>query len=325
MTEAVASEELRAFILRLYRYFEAGDLEGMRGMTSESPNLVIIGSDPDEWWVGPQTLALLAIQVRELSGLKIEAGRLVAQAAGNFGWVVDNPVLSPSNGQPVHTRMSFVLGIERGQWRILHWHTSIGHANEAALGVQLTTSIDRLERSVQADRPDLRPASAPDGTVTIAFTDIEGSVALMEQLGDTQFVDLLAWHDRIVRAAAAEFRGYVVKSQGDGYMLAFPSAAEALRCVLAIRARSAAGFEGLSVRVRTGLHCGEALRRDEDFYGRTVVVAARISSLALGGEVLASDLVHGLARGLGTFRFGSPRQVPLKGLAGTFVVYPVLD
>lgn len=324
MTEVVASEELRAFILRLYRYFEAGDAEGMRGMTSESPNLVIIGSDPDEWWVGPQTLELLAIQVRELEGLKIKPGRLVAQAAGNFGWVVDDPVLSPSSGQPVHTRMSFVLGIERGQWRVLHWHTSIGHANEAVLGIQLTTNVELLEKSVRADRPDIRPASAPDGTVTIAFTDIEGSSALMERLGDTAFVSLLAWHDRIVREAAAEFRGFVVKSQGDGYMLAFPSAAEGLRCVLAIRDRSAPGFEGRAVRVRTGLHCGETLRRDDDFYGRTVVIAARVCALAKGGEILASDLVHGLARGLGTFSFGERRAVTLRGLAGAFDVYPVL-
>lgn len=324
MAELVASEELRAFTLRFYRYFEAGDVEGMRGMTSETPSLVIIGSDPDEWWVGPQTVELLATQVRELAGLKIQPGRLVAQAAGSFGWVADDPVLLPSNGQAVQSRMSFVLGIERGQWRILHWHTSIGHANEAALGIQLTTSIDLLAQSVQADRPDIRPASAPDGTVTIAFTDIEGSSALMERLGDTQFVSLLAWHDRIVREAAAEFRGFVVKSQGDGYMLAFPSAAEGLRCMLAIRDRSEPGFEGRAVRVRTGLHCGETLRRDDDFYGRTVVIAARVCSLATGGEILASDLVHGLARGLGTFRFGAPRSLPLKGLSGALSVHPVL-
>lgn len=324
MVEAVASEELRAFILRLYRFFEAGDGESLRGMTTESPNVVIIGSDPDEWWVGPQTLDLLGKQVRELAGLSITPGRLVTQAAGSFGWVADDPVLTLSSGQQVKSRMSFVVGIERGQWRVLHWHTSIGHENEAALGVRLTTSIERIEQSVQADRPDMRPVSAPDGTVTIAFTDIEGSSALMERLGDASFLNLLAWHDRIVREAAAEFRGFVVKSQGDGFMLAFPSAAEALRCVLAIRDRGGDGFEGLPVRVRTGLHCGEALRRDDDFYGRTVVMAARISALALGGEVLASDLVHGLARGLGTFRFGAPRNVALKGLAGSFALYPVL-
>ena len=115
MVEAVASEELRAFILRLYRFFEAGDVESMRGMTTESPNAVIIGTDPDEWWVGPQTLDLLAKQVQELSGLVITPGRLVAQAMGSFGWVADDPVMTLSSGVQVKSRMSFVLGIERGQ------------------------------------------------------------------------------------------------------------------------------------------------------------------------------------------------------------------
>jgi class 3 adenylate cyclase len=65
------------------------------------------------------------------------------------------------------------------------------------------------------------------------------------------------------------------------------------------------------------------MKHDDDFYGRTVVIAARISALALGGEILASDLVHALAKGLGTFSFGEPRDVSLKGLDGGFRVYAV--
>ena len=116
-----------------------------------------------------------------------------------------------------------------------------------------------------------------------------------------------------------------MKSQGDGFMLAFPSAAFALRASLVMRDRIASGFEGLPVRIRAGLHCGEAIRHDDDFYGRTVVIAARISELALGGEVLASDLVYQLARSLGTFSFGEPRTAALKGLDGPFELRPVLQ
>jgi hypothetical protein len=90
--------------------------------------------------------------------------------------------------------------------------------------LSFTTSIDKIERSVRDDRPDVRKASAPDGTVTIAFSDI----------------------------------------------------------------------------------------------------AARISALALGGELLASDLGHALASGLGTFTFGAPRTATLKGHDGSFSVHPVL-
>ena len=182
----------------------------------------------------------------------------------------------------------------------------------------------RIERSVRDDRPDVRKASAPDGTVTIVFSDIESSTVLLERLGDTEFLRMLGWHDRIVRDAAEEHREFVVKSQGDGFMLAFPSAAFALRASLTMRDRITEGFAGLPVRFRAGLHSGEAIKHDDDFYGRTVAIAARISALALGGEVLASDLVYALARGLGTFTFGDPRTATLKGIDGTFDLHPVL-
>ena len=181
--------------------------------------------------------------------------------------------------------------------------------------------------------------SKPDGTANIHLAmdpsqlhlipsnvnvDIESSTVLLEQLGDTEFLRMLGWHDRVVRDTAEEHRGFVVKSQGDGFMLAFPSAAFALRASLTMRDRITEGFAGLPVRIRAGLHSGEAIKHDDDFYGRTVAIAARISALALGGEVLASDLVYALARGLGTFTFGDPRTATLKGIDGTFDLHPVL-
>ena len=128
----------------------------------------------------------------------------------------------------------------------------------------------------------------------------------------------------MVREAADKHRGFVVKSQGDGFMLAFPSAASALRASLDMRDRISAGFEGLPIRIRAGLHSGEAIKHDDDFYGKTVVVAARISALALGDEILASNLVYALSRSLGTFKFGNSRTASLKGLDGTFELHPVL-
>jgi class 3 adenylate cyclase len=100
-------------------------------------------------------------------------------------------------------------------------HASIGQSNEQVLGRAVTTRIEKIERSVRLERPDVATASAPDGTVTIVFSDIESSTVLLERLGDTGFQRLLAWHDDIVRGAAGAHRGYVVKSQGDGFMLAF--------------------------------------------------------------------------------------------------------
>ncbi len=325
MADVVASEELRSFMLRLYSAWEAWDFEALREMLSTGPHLLAIGSDPNEWWMRSDVLEVWIRQTREAGGFHVEPGRITAYCTGNVGWVVDDPLVSFVNGiEKIRMRVTVVLVVERGHWRVAHWHNSIAQRNEEALGLSLTTSIDKIERSVRDDRPDVRKASAPDGTVTIVFSDIESSTVLLERLGDTEFLHMLGWHDRIVRDTAEEHRGFVVKSQGDGFMLAFPSASFALRASLAMRDRIAEGFAGLPVKIRAGLHSGEAIKQGDDFYGRTVVIAARISSLALGGEVLASDLVYALARSLGTFTFGAPRTATLKGLDGSFNLHPVL-
>jgi class 3 adenylate cyclase len=326
MADVVPSEELRAFMLRWYVAWQAWDFDTLKEMMSTDPSFLSIGTDPEEWWGGEDLLALWKIQAKEIGDVKVRPSpRLTAYTCGNVGWVADQPVMTMQDGTEIVGRLTGVAVIDRGHWRIVQWHVSLGQRNEEALGMKLTTSIDEVERSVRVERPDVRPASAPDGTVTIVFSDVESSTVLLDRLGDTGFIRMLAWHDRIVREVAEEYRGYVVKSQGDGFMLAFPSAAFALRASLVTRERMGGGFEGLPIRIRAGLHSGEALKHDDDFYGRTVVIAARISALALGGEILASDIVYALARGLGTFNFGDPRSATLKGLEGSFELRPVLN
>jgi class 3 adenylate cyclase len=324
MAEIAPSEELRAFLLRLYAAMSDNDVDAVREMYSTSACLLNIGTDPDEWWTGPEGTEVMLRQNAELGGIQLLPGAPVAYCIGNVGWIADRPRLVLPTGAEVSVRITLVLAIERGHWRIVQWHGSIGQKDELAFGRSLTKNIDHIERSVRDERTDVRPASAPDGTVTVAFTDIESSSVLLDRLGDAAFMRVLDWHDRIVREAAEQQSGFVVKSQGDGFMLAFPSASLALRASLVIRERIEAGFEGLPVRIRVGLHSGEAIKRSDDFYGRTVVIAARVGGLALGGEILASDLVYALARGLGTFTFGPPRSAALKGLHGSFDLYPVL-
>ncbi|HWS46253.1 MAG TPA: nuclear transport factor 2 family protein [Acidimicrobiia bacterium] len=323
----VPSEEIRAAYLRLSRAWQMRDRAAIEDLLSFEPYVMSVGSDPREWWQGPDDHAAHLAHLEELPPYRqeIDPADVVAYACGDTGWAVGRVHLRFDTGADFVLRTTGVFVIERGHWRVVHWHNSIGVRNEEAIGVSLTTSIQRTERAVRDARPDVQTAAAPDGTVTLMFSDIESSTVLLERLGDTEFVRLLGWHDAIVRDAAGEHRGYIVKSRGDGFMIAFPSAAFALRCGSTIQQRLGGGYEGANVRVRIGLHAGEALRHSDDFYGRTVVIAARIADLALGGEMLASELVHELTRGLGTFRFGEPRTTHLKGLEGEFRVYPVDD
>lgn len=325
MSEVVPSEELRSFMNRFYEAWQAWDFDTMRDMISTKPHSLIIGTDPDEWWDSGDALDIWMVQAREMGRISIRSTSLSTYTCGNVGWISDRATMTLEGAVPSATmRLTGVVAIERGHWRFVQMHASVGQANEQALGRSLTTRIEKIARSVRAERPDVSRASAPDGTVTIVFSDMESSTVLLDRLGDTAFVRLLAWHDDIVRGTAEAHRGHVVKSQGDGFLLAFPSAAYALRACLVMRDRIAHGFEGLPIRIRAGLHSGEAIHQNDDFYGKTVVIAARISALALGGEILASDLVYQLARSLGTFTFGERRTAQLRGLTGDFELRPVL-
>jgi class 3 adenylate cyclase len=175
------------------------------------------------------------------------------------------------------------------------------------------------------DSPEELP-TAPDGTVTILFSDIAGYTPMTERLGDLRAGELLATHNKIVRSQVATHGGYEVKAQGDGFMVAFAGAGRALRCAIAIQQafaerNSAAPDEHIDVHL--GLHTGEAVRQGDDFLGRTVIMASRITAHAQAGEILVSSLIHELAASSGEFCFGEPRQAELKGISAPQVLYPV--
>ena len=110
-------------------------------------------------------------------------------------------------------------------------------------------------------------------------------------------------------------------------MLAFASARRALHCAIGLQ-RAFATYNrehpDEPVRVRIGLHTGEAIKEAEDFFGRHVILASRIAGEARGGQVLVSSLLKELTESSGDIRFGEGQQVSLKGLEGVHRVYPVL-
>jgi class 3 adenylate cyclase len=189
------------------------------------------------------------------------------------------------------------------------------------------TSVDEMASSVGSERPSLRPAAAPDGTVTILFSDIEASTQLNERLGDVQWLELLRAHHAVVREQVHQHGGFEVKAQGDGFMIAFPSARRAVQCACAIQSAidsELGDHADTPIRLRIGLHTGEAIREEADFYGKNVVLAARIADRARGGEILASSVVKQLTESAGDLRFENERELELDGLAGTHTVYRVV-
>ncbi len=99
-----------------------------------------------------------------------------------------------------------------------------------------------------------------------------------------------------------------------------------MECAIAIQRNFAIHEEahpGEPIRVRIGLHTGEAIKEGEDFFGKSVILAARIASQALGGQILVSSLLKALVESSGEFEFGDGREKELKGLAGTHQVFEV--
>jgi predicted ATPase/class 3 adenylate cyclase/DNA-binding CsgD family transcriptional regulator len=135
----------------------------------------------------------------------------------------------------------------------------------------------------------------PSGSVTFVFTDIEGSTRLVKVLRD-RYALVLAEHRRVIRAAIAAHEGYEVDTQGDAFFAAFGGAKQAVLCALEVQRALAAHDwpDGGQVRVRVGVHTGQAVPVEGRYTGLAVHRAARICAAAAGGQVLVSQATQAL-------------------------------
>jgi class 3 adenylate cyclase len=150
---------------------------------------------------------------------------------------------------------------------------------------------------------------------TFVFTDIVGSTPLVEALGDDAWQELIRWHDQTLRAVFNRHGGTEVRQTGDGFFVAFEDASAAIEAAVAVQ-RSLAEHRrghGFAPQVRIGLHEAQASTRAIDFAGRGVHEAARIGSLAGGGQILAS--VNTVRSAATRFPVSTPRSVILRGVS----------
>jgi predicted ATPase/class 3 adenylate cyclase len=199
----------------------------------------------------------------------------------------------------------------------------------------LRSTIEEILPSALADAPGLARHSDERGTVTILFTDIEGSTALAQRLGDEAYHGLLREHNRILREQVTRHGGHEVKHTGDGFMVAFSSASRALSCAVGIqkvfaehnaallRQAQDAHTEPVEVRVRIGLNAGESIKEAGDYFGTAVTLAARVADRAQGGQILVSELVRNLVGSLAGVEFRDAGRKQLKGI-GRQRVYEVV-
>ncbi len=201
-----------------------------------------------------------------------------------------------------------------------------GPAEDATLTLRAVSSqiLEEPQNSQQSFLPALAPLSRhpdepehrrssrrdlPTGTITLLFTDIEGSTRLLQQLGD-RYESVLADCRRLLRRAFQAHHGQEVDTQGDSFFVAFARATDALSAAVeAQRALASHAWpEGTAVRVRMGLHTGEPSLTPGDYVGLDVHHAARIMSAGHGGQVLLSQTTHDLVE------YDLPEGVSLRDL-----------
>jgi class 3 adenylate cyclase len=228
--------------------------------------------------------------------------------------------LSAELAQPATTRAAKAAG-----WAMKNVVETAYRMREHGVGGLLRNSIEDLTHWAIEDRQAISKVAGPDGTVTLLFSDIEDSTALNEQLGDKGWVRLLDVHDELVHRLVDKERGHVVKSQGDGFMIAFGEADAAVRVATGLQ-HSITGTRSRTLRrtpikVRVGIHAGKVVARDGDYFGLNVAMAARVAAQASGGEILVTDGVRESVEDV-MFELRS-KAVELKGIPGTHQLWSI--
>src|SRR5579883_1071537 len=149
-------------------------------------------------------------------------------------------------------------------------------------------------RARQRERDEL-----PMGTVTFLFSDIVGSTPETQRRGDRRARAFYRVHDGVVRGLAGQREGHIVRQDGDGFFITFRSTRQALRCAIEIQRGLLTAYADHDerARVRIGLHVGETVEEDGDYYGTAVNLAARVRGEAVADQILVTALVRDLASG----------------------------
>jgi len=302
------SPELEAIVRRHLTARRTSDFARVSNLFSQDPAFRAIGTALDEW-IGPEEFRAAAEE--DWGALRLaddDIRRLEAFEHDGTGWAAIEVEEHTPSGHSYVYRLTTVFVLEAGVWRIIQAHWSLPVGNEVFEGPELTRTLSDLLDSVDEAAP-----GAATRTATVVFTDVVGSTALSQSMGDAAWSGAIGTHFDRLRAAATAHRGREVKTLGDGGMYVFDTAGAALAAVAAIRADD-------DLPIRIGAHTGDLVASGNDILGATVAKAARVTAAADTGQTLVSATTAGIANP-SEFSFGPPITLELKGLAGTHVVH----
>jgi len=180
----------------------------------------------------------------------------------------------------------------------------------------LDAIADEMEEFLTGRRIGPEPTRV---VATVMFTDVVGSTARVEAIGDSAWADLLRAHDARLRAEIRRFGGREIDTAGDGFFASFDSPTAAIRCALALQE----AVREIGIEVRIGLHTGECEVVGDKLRGVAVHIGARVAGKAGAGDVLISQTVRDVAAGSG-FEFEDAGEHELKGIPDRWRLYRVV-
>lgn len=319
------NHEIKAVVQRFMHALNSRDTDTLSNLFLRDEALRYIGTDFREWWKGADVASVIGPHLGVAPDYEVtfNAEEIEGYSNDRVGWGAARGHLRFADREPVDIRHTAVFVLDAGYWRIVQLHNSVGRPNKEVAGVELTTTLADLLKSIGDDTRRRFLDTFDEGTVTIVFTDIEDSTTLAAALGDTRWADVIKWHDDAIASIASSHGGTLIKSLGDGAMLAFESTRMAARAAMEIQ-RSIMGDDApLDLRIRIGVHIGDVVHTEDDLLGSAVNKAARIASSAKGGQIVVSRVVQAMLAESPEFSFGDTVEAELKGLPGLHEITPL--
>ncbi len=319
------STEIEAVVRRFLAARQVGDVEAMRNLHSHSEHVRLIGTDKHEWLQGyDRVVGAWQVALEDFDSVVLpdsELLRIEAYERGEVGWAAVEQLRTLKTGETFIYRITMVLELEAGAWKVAQIHFSMPVVNKKVFGIETSRTLAELLAAMENKSESAALEKEMLGTVTLVFTDVVGSTALSQSMGDKDWSDLITDHFHSVRKIVEGEKGTVVKTLGDGGMYVFTSGASALTAAIGIQtAVSASDTDHLALRM--GVHTGDVVQGDGDYLGQTVNKAARVAAAARGEQILVSSTTFDMVDTT-EFEFGKPIAAEFKGIDGTHLLRPL--
>lgn len=306
------SPELAAVASRWVIAIQNNDRRALTNLFSSSEHVRYLGTAPGEIWSGAVLRDGFADHAEEIPDFAIGNVDVEAFECGNVGWAswIGEMQFDVVGSESV-CRYTWVFVLEDGAWKIAHVHVSNPMSNIEKMGVE-HSALDKL---VLAAKEGYEPFGG-EGTASVMFTDIAGSSSIANSVGDRAWASTINRHFDTVSEVIEKNDGRIIKTLGDGTMSTFSSARAAMTAAKAIQKLVTETTREPPLKVRIGIHTGDVIEADGDFFGNVVNKAARVAAAANPGQILVSDVTREMVGSGAGFEFESPVSVMLRGIEG---------